>query len=166
MNWLEILEKLTWFGFASLGFAILFNVPPRTLPLIWIIGAVSGGVKLIVLGIGGEVITGSLAGATLAGFASIWAAHTKHAPPNVFAIPAVIPMVPGAFAYRMMLGLMKLARDAEQSGYSELLNQTVNNGLKTFFVLMALALGVSIPMLITRRDTAKDIRMPLLKEKK
>ena len=36
---LMILEKGIWFGFAALGFAILFNVPQRTLLIIWSIGA-------------------------------------------------------------------------------------------------------------------------------
>lgn len=166
MNTIDPLEKLIWFGFASVGFAVLFNVPLRTIPVIWFMGALCGGLKLLIIALGGEVILASLAGATLTGFISIWAAHTKHSPPMVFAIPAVIPLVPGVFAYHMMLGLMKLATTAEQEGYSDLLNHTISNGLKTLFVLMSLAIGVSIPMLITRRDTAKEIRMPTLRDRK
>jgi uncharacterized membrane protein YjjB (DUF3815 family) len=160
MDLLTSLEKLLWCASASFGFAILFNVPSRTLPLIFVMGAVCGGVRLIGIELGGQAILGSFMGAAVAGFISVWAAHTKHSPPLVFAIPAVIPMVPGAFAYRMMLGVMKLAGEVDHATYSLLVNETINNGLKTLFVLMALALGVSVPMLITRKETVKDIKLP------
>jgi uncharacterized membrane protein YjjB (DUF3815 family) len=68
-------------------------------------------------------------------------------------------MVPGAFAYRMMLGLIKLAGTAVTSTtYSQTLAETTSNGLKAMFILMALAVGVAIPMLISRKETIKKIR--------
>lgn len=165
MDILVAAEKLIWLGFASLGFAVLFNVPPRTLPLIWILGAVCGGFRLLVIELGFGFIQASFAGATLAGIISIWAAHAKHTPPFIFAIPAVIPMVPGAYAYRMMLGVIRLSGEVKPETYGELLHQTVNNGLNTLFILMSLALGVSLPMLIMRRDTVKEIKLPFSKGK-
>jgi uncharacterized membrane protein YjjB (DUF3815 family) len=68
-------------------------------------------------------------------------------------------MIPGAFAYRMMLGLMQLSGTAiSNETYLKTLAETTNNGLKTMFILMALAVGVAIPMLISRRETIKKIR--------
>jgi uncharacterized membrane protein YjjB (DUF3815 family) len=105
-----------------------------------------------------NVIVCSFSGAILIGFLSITFAHNKHAPPPVFAIPAVIPMVPGIFAYRMMLGLINLAGNIDQATYSHVLAETVHNGLIVMFILMSLATGVGIPMLIARKDSAKEIR--------
>lgn len=158
MEWLLILEKGIWFGCAALGFAILFNVPRRTLLPIFILGALGGLTKVILGHFGVNVIVGSLCGATLIGFISIYFAHYKHAPQPIFAIPAVIPMVPGVFAYRMMLGLINLASDLNPETYSQVLAQTMHNGLKVMFILISLATGVGIPMLITRKESAKDIR--------
>ena len=106
-----------------------------------------------------DIVISSFAGATLVGILSVSAAHNKHTPPLVFSIPAVIPMVPGAFAYRMMLGLIKLSGTAiTNETYSLTLGETASNGLKTLFILMALAVGVAIPMLISRKETIKRIR--------
>ena len=158
-EWYHFPEMGVWLGFAALGFAILFNVPQRALPFIWLLGALGGITKLLVLHFGGNIILASLAGATLVGFLSIPAAHSKHAPPLVFSIPAVIPMVPGAFAYRMMLGMIKLAGNTGTESYSDVLNSAVSNGLKTLFILLSLAAGVAIPMLITRKESAKEIKI-------
>ncbi len=161
MNWIAFLENGVWFGLAALGFAILFNVPVRTLKTIWILGAVGGITKLIFVHFGLGIIMGSFGGATLIGFLSIYAAHNKHSPPMIFAIPSVIPMVPGVFAYRMMLGLMKLAGDRVGDDYTQILSETLNNGLKVTFILMSLAFGVALPMLISRKESAKNLRLKI-----
>jgi len=159
IEFLLIFEKGIWFGFAALGFAVLFNVPQRALFIIWLIGAAGGLTKLLLMHYHTDIVISSFAGATLVGILSVSAAHNKHAPPLVFSIPAVIPMVPGAFAYRMMLGLIKLSGTAVTSEtYSLTLGETASNGLKTLFILMALAVGVAIPMLISRKETIKKIR--------
>jgi len=156
---LLLLEKGIWFGFAALGFAVLFNVPQRALIIIWLMGATGGLTKLLLMHMNTDIVLATFAGATLVGILSVSAAHNKHAPPLVFSIPAVIPMIPGAFAYRMMLGLIKLSGTATTSEtYSQTLGETASNGLKTLFILMALAVGVAIPMLISRKETIKKIR--------
>ena len=159
MEWFSFFEKGIWFGFAALGFAILFNVPPRTLLIIWLLAAVGGLTKLLMLHFDIGVVMASFGGASVIGILSIPAAHNKHAPPLVFAIPAVIPMVPGVFAYKMILGLIKLAGDPNTSLYPQILSETVNNALKVLFILMSLAVGVAIPMLITRKNSIKDIKI-------
>lgn len=154
-----ILEKGIWFGFAALGFAVLFNVPQRALLIVWLIGALGGLTKLILMQCTIGIVIATFAGASLVGILSVYAAHNKHAPPLVFSIPSVIPMIPGAFAYRMMLGLMQLSGTAvSNESYYQTLAVTTSNGLKTLFILMALAVGVAIPMLISRKETVKKIR--------
>lgn len=156
---LMILEKGIWFGFAALGFAVLFNVPQRALLIVWVIGAMGGLTKLLLMQCNIGIIIATFAGASLVGILSVYAAHNKHAPPLVFSIPSVIPMIPGAFAYRMMLGLIKLSGTAVSDElYYQTLAETTSNGLKTLFILMALSVGVAIPMLISRKETIKKIR--------
>lgn len=161
MNWIAYLENGIWFGLAAIGFAILFNVPNRTLKTIWIFGALGGLTKLILIQVGLGVVMGSFGGAALIGVLSISAAHRKHTPPMILAIPSVIPMVPGAFAYRMMIGLMKLSGDGVAENYNQILAETVNNGLKATFILMSLAFGVALPMFITRKQSAKNLRLKI-----
>jgi len=159
MDIFALVEKGFWAGFAALGFAILFNVPQRTLLIIWIMGALGGFTKFFLLGLEVNIAFASLVGASLIGILSVYAAHNKQAPPLVFSTPAVIPMVPGVFAYRMMLGCMELAGTSINSEtYMKTLVETTNNGLKAFFILVALSAGVAIPMLVTRKDSFKRIK--------
>ncbi|NJK94033.1 MAG: threonine/serine exporter [Bacteroidales bacterium] len=158
MEWLLLIEKGFWFGIGAIGFAILFNVPPRTIFIIWLLAALGGLAKLFLIFAGASALLASLAGATLIGILSIQAAHNKHAPPLVFSIPAVIPLVPGVYAYQAILGLIILAGNSSVINYNEVLASTVNNGLNAIFILMSLAVGVSAPMLLTRKSSAKHMK--------
>ncbi len=163
MEWILIFEKLIWFGFAAIGFAILFNVPVRALPWVFMMGAIGGISKVILMKLGIDIILATFIGATVIGILSVYAAHLKHCPPLIFSIPAVIPMVPGAFAYRMMLGFIQLSGKPD-GVYSKVLESTINNGLKTFFILLCLAAGVAFPMLITRKESVKEFRLRQFKK--
>ena len=159
MDWMLILTKSFWCGWGALGFGILFNVPPRTLFAIWIGGAIGGLLKFSMLQLTFGVVLASFGGALAVGFSSIPIAHIRHVPPMIFAIPSVIPLIPGVFAYRTMLGMMKLT-GAIGPDYDRIIAETVNNGSKTLFVIMSLAMGVAVPMHLMRKESAKNIRLP------
>ena len=158
IEWLLILEQGIWFGIAAIGFAVLFNVPFRALLPVFIMGALGGLTKTFILQFGVNVIVASFMGAALIGLLSIPFAHKKHAPPPIFAIPAVIPMVPGILTYRIMLGLINMAGTVNPATYTQIMSETVNYSLKVMLILMSLAGGVAIPMILTRKDSAKEIR--------
>jgi uncharacterized membrane protein YjjB (DUF3815 family) len=152
---LEIVTKSIWAGFAAIGFAILFNVPRRTIFAIWSLGAVGGLIKFSAMHFETGIVFASFLGATVIGFISIKMAHLRKSPPLVFSIPSVIPMVPGFFAYKMMLGLIALTTVENTDAYLQTLIETVNNGAKMMFVLISLGTGVAIPMLLTRKESIK-----------
>ena len=162
MDWLMILSKAFWCGWGALGFGILFNVPPRTLFAIWIGGAIGGLLKFSLLQLTAGVVLASFTGALAVGFSSIPIAHFRHVPPMIFAIPSVIPLIPGVFAYRFMLGLIKLTGNIGPD-YSRILSETVNNGSKTLFIIMSLAMGVAVPMHLMRKESVKNIRLRMKK---
>jgi len=160
MDLMLVLSKAFWCGWGAIGFGILFNVPPRTLFALWIGGAIGGFLKFTLLQLTVGVVFASFVGATAVGMLSIPIAHFRHVPPMIFAIPAVIPMIPGVFAYRTMLGLIKLT-GAIGPDYTTIMSDTVNNGVKTLFIIMSLALGVSVPMHVMRQESAKNIRLKI-----
>ena len=152
---IEILIKSFWAGIAAIGFAILFNVPRRTLFPIWCIGFLGGLIKFTAVNFEMGVVFASFLGAVAVGIVAIQMAHLKDSPPLVFSIPSVIPMIPGVFAYKFMLGMIALTSIENSDAYLQTLIDTVNNGAKMMFVLIALGTGVAIPMLLTRKESIK-----------
>ncbi len=155
MEILAIVLKSLAAGVAATGFAILFNVPQRTLLPIAVLGALGGLVKFGSMKLGTDIVPASFLSAIAIGIVSISMAHAKNSPPLVFYIPSVIPMVPGFFIYNMILGMMSLTRINDPDQYLQNLISTVNNGTKATFILISLGIGVAVPMLITRRESIK-----------
>jgi uncharacterized membrane protein YjjB (DUF3815 family) len=160
-EWLDIGLKSFGCGVAALGFGVLFNSPPRALVAI-ALGSLSAGlVKYTLMSFvtwNGEVIVTSFVASIVVGLLSLWVAHLRHVPPNIFSIPAVIPLVPGVYAYRTMLGLIGLAGEVGET-YPSVLSETVHNAVITFFVIIAIALGVAVPMHLMRKESVKNIRL-------
>jgi uncharacterized membrane protein YjjB (DUF3815 family) len=104
--------------------------------------------------VGGGIILASGLAASAIGFASIPLSHRRHVPPVVIGIPAVIPLIPGSFAYRTILGLIDFIYHTEV----DVLTGTVYNGLMTLFIILVLALGVTLPMLLFRIESIKTFR--------
>lgn len=156
---LTVFFKSIWCGGAALGFSILFNTPRRTLIAIWFGGFVAGMIKYgtMMAFPGTSIIMSSFLAALTVGFVSIPMAHLRHVPPVIFAIPSVIPLVPGIYAYRTMLGLMRLTR-TDIPNFSEVIETAVRNGVTTLFIVMVLALGVVMPMYLLRKESVKKIR--------
>lgn len=152
---LEIFIKGFWAGIAAIGFAVLFNVPRRTLFPIWCIGAMGGLIKFTAMNFETGIVFASFMGAVAVGIVAIQMAHLKDSPPLVFSIPSVIPMIPGVFAYKFMLGMIALTNIENADAYMQTLIETVNNGAKMMFVLIALGTGVAIPMLLNRKESVK-----------
>lgn len=157
METLLFLEKGIWLGLAAIGFAVLFNVPKRALGTIFVIAAFGGLLKFFMIEQGIGIVLAAFCGASLIGLVSVLAAHNRKAPPMIFAIPAVIPMIPGFFAYKAMVGIIEMISEKDSEVYTKLFFETVNNGLSALFVLIALSGGVAIPLLITRKQTIKRL---------
>lgn len=158
--WQEILLNACWCGVGAFGFAVLFNTPPRALLAIWCSGFIAGCVKFFIIdpAIGSGPILASLLAASAVGFVSIPIAHWRHVPPVTIAIPSVIPLVPGLFAYRTMLGLMKFISHTEV----EVLTRMAYNAAMTLFIILSIALGVTLPMLLFRIESVKNFGIRIL----
>ena len=85
-------------------------------------------------------------------------AHKIHQPPVVFSIPPVIPMIPGYFAYETILSIMNfLFTEGDASKRISLIDAIFTNGFTMFFVLISLTVGVSLPMLLLKKNTVKKL---------
>lgn len=155
----DLIEKILWSILVSIGFAALFNTPRRALWVAGLLGAVGFGIKVISLKylIPEQVIFASLFGASAVGLLGGYFAHRVHTPPIVFTIPAVINIIPGKYGYEFIIGIIKIVSFGKNSNVDfEYFLTVVNYGLKTGFIVLALAFGIIFPLLLFNTKTVKD----------
>ncbi|GBU12988.1 inner membrane protein [Enterobacterales bacterium] len=126
----------------ALGFAMVFNVPPRALRYCALLGALGHGSRMLIMSAGFNVEWASLLAAILVGVIGIYWSRWLLAHPKVFTVAAVIPMFPGISAYTAMISVVEISH----LGYSEVLMASViTNFLKASFIVGALSIGLSLP---------------------
>lgn len=155
MNFSTLLWPLAqdafWSAVASLGFAILFNVPARMLLGCLLCGAVGHAVRTLLMQAGLSIEGATLAGATAVGFLGELFARLWQAPVPIFTVSGVIPMVPGQFAYGAMISLIQFA-DSGPTADTVMLLEANFNAIKTMLILGAIAFGIAAPGLLFQRN--------------
>lgn len=145
------LTDALWSALAALGFAVLFNVPVRTLPGCMACGALGHMLRTLLATQGVSVELASLVGATAVGFVGTAFARRWETPAMVFTVSGAIPLVPGVFAFRAMLGVINLISAPDAQAGAAALYETGVNAARTGLILGALAVGIAAPTLLFHR---------------
>lgn len=131
------------------GFAVAFNVPARHLKFCAAGGAIAYLTKTALMYLGMQITWATFIAATAVSFYGVVWAKRHLAHPKVITVASIIPMIPGVYAYKTMIAIVELAN----GGYTEIMMRSaVDNGLKTVFILGAIAFGLAMPGLLIYRN--------------
>ena len=136
----------------AIGFAILFNLPPRLLLAVGCGGGLCVCIKFLLileLGFGPEI--GTLAGAMAVSIIAVKAIHWLHTPMQVLIVPAVIPLVPGVLIYRFLFAMINI-RDLTL----EQLLGAVQSGMDAALIILAIAIGATTPNIFAHRSFTRQ----------
>ncbi len=134
---------------AAAGFGVLFNARFRLLPWYAASGAVALAVRTCCLGLGWNLEGASFAAALTAGAAvHLLRAHTDISQ-NALDVVGCIPMVPGSFAAKAILGLYALTTN-HIADESQALVTAVEYSLRVAFTIGARGTGLAIRTLVPR----------------
>lgn len=117
----------------TLGFALLFQVNRRHLPLIFLGGALSWLFYLIAWEQGAGVFVSTLISAALICLWAEWMARVRKAPANIFLLTGIVPLLPGSALYYTMEGIV-----------SKNMSQIVRKGAETGYIAVGIAAGIII----------------------
>lgn len=144
----ELLLKMLLAAVPAVGFGMAFHVPPPILGHCAAGGAIGFGLRYLLLRTDMPIEWATLIAALVVSTLGIQVAQRLRAHPKVFTVAAMIPMVPGVSFFTALLAVIQI----HQKGFSpELLAIAVNSGLRTLFVVSALAIGLALPGLLFYR---------------
>ncbi len=156
-----LLTDALFSALAAIGFAVISSPPKRAVAVSALLSAVGHSFRYYLI----HVMDFDIASATffasfLIGSMSFLFANLIHCPNEVFTFPSLLPMIPGIYAYNMFLSLTKFIRSENISDNFALIESAVTNGMTAAFVLMALVLGVSLPVMLFHKASFKVTRAP------
>lgn len=145
---LELLRDMALAAVPAVGFAMVFNVPAKVLRYCAVGGAVGHGIRFLLLRAGVPIEWGTFIAAACVSLIGVWLAQRLRAHPKVFTVAAMIPMIPGVPFFTTLIALHELNR---QGFRQDLFATALSGGLRTFFIISAIAIGLAIPGLLFYR---------------
>lgn len=146
----DILSDALFAAMAGVGFGAISDPPVKAFPFIAILAAAGHACRYCLMTFAGiDISMGSLAGAAIIGFGSLWLGKKAVTPSTVLSIPALLPMIPGKFAYNAVFSqfmfMQNMGNPAEKIKYMDMF---FSNTITTCSVVFMLAAGATIPMFI------------------
>lgn len=135
---------------AGIGFGAISNTRQKTFLYIGILAAIGHSLRFCLLNYAKiDIATASFFGGIIIGFLSLPLGKMAKAPCTALYIPALLPMIPGKFAYSTIFSMIKFLQsmnnEAEKLIYME---KFFSNFLITMSVIFLLAVGAIIPTFI------------------
>jgi uncharacterized membrane protein YjjP (DUF1212 family) len=151
---LSVPEDALFSALAALGYLFLFNVPGRIAWACVVCGMASHTTRTLCMHLGVDVVSGTLIGALVVGFLAHGFARHFRTPAVAFAFPGVVAMIPGAFAFRVVIGGLQIVGAAAASA-TVLVTETLALALSCFLMVAAIAVGIAAPLVLTKKGPTK-----------
>lgn len=135
---------------AAVGFGAISDPPMRAFPRIALLAAVGHALRFTLMTyFSVDIATGSLCASLTIGFGSMLFTHRIHCPTTVMSIPALLPMIPGMYAYKSMFSIIMFFQKIDDAtAGTAYLDSALRNGMITVFVILMLAAGATLPILM------------------
>ena len=143
-----LIQKGGWAAVATVGFSVLFSVPKYALPYCALIGALGYALRTMLMTGGMGMVLATLGAALLIGVLATILAQRFAVSGTLFAVGPAIPLVPGSYAYKAVMGMVMAANASELEPHGELLLTALDNGLKATLTILFLSLGIALPGLV------------------
>ncbi len=140
---------------AGIGFGAISHPPKRAFLHIAILAAVGHALRFCLMNyVGMDIATGSFLAALTIGFGSLWLGSISHCPTTVLYIPALLPMIPGMYAYKTIFALVMSIQSLKVHELQEqYIQELLANDTVTGSVVFLLAFGTTIPSFIFSKIT-------------
>ncbi len=133
---------------ATLGFSVLFNVPKYALPYCALIGALAYVVRAGLMNGGIGIVLATLPAALVIGVLATTLAQRFAVSGVLFSASPAIPLVPGSYAYKAVMGLVMVADSPHLEHSGDLLLAAFDNGIKATLIILLLSFGIALPGLV------------------
>lgn len=148
----DIISDGLFAAIAAMGFGSISDPPMRAFPYIAILAAVGHATRYcLMIFLGVDIASASLIAAFIIGTGSVWFGRKVFCPMTALYIPALLPMVPGTYAYKTVFSLIMFLQEiSSPTQGSEYLQSMIYNASVSFSVIFMLAVGATVPVFLLR----------------
>ena len=142
MTLLAILSDGFFAAVAAVGFGAVSDPPMRAFPAIALLAAMGHALRFCLMDTGVDIASVAI------GIGSLLLGGRIHCPMTVLFIPALLPMIPGMYAYKTVFSMIMFMQNLDDPSAAGYLAAIVRNGFVTFSVIFMLAAGAAAPIFL------------------
>ena len=149
MTFLYILSKAVFASITALGFGLISNPPRRAIPAVLLtafLGYLTRATMIDVAGL--HIFITCFTSALVMGCCGLLFGRLTRTPATVIYIPALLPMIPGMYAYKAIFAIMSYMSHIELADKAIYMDQLVVNITYVIGILFSLAIGSIMPMFL------------------
>lgn len=146
---------------ASIGFAAISNPPRRAFLYCAVLAAVGHSVRYLLVSesyMGMHIVLSTTVAALVVGVLAVLLSPLVRMPAETCLFPALLPMIPGAYAYRAFGGLVMGLYDGSEGQFEHYFYLFASNGLTCLFILLGMVVGAVIPIFLLKNISFQATR--------
>lgn len=150
----SLLQDGLFAAMASVGFASISNPPRRAYPCCALLAAVGHALRYFLMNnhaIAVHIILASSIAAFVIGILAVRLALVAKCPAETCFFPALLPMIPGMYAYRTVEALVLCLCHADEATFMHYLYLFAYNGFTCSMIVLGMVIGANIPVFLMKR---------------
>lgn len=157
----EILQDAFFAAIAAIGFAAISRPPRRAYLYCALLAAVGHSLRYVLMLPGlleAHIVVATTLAAFVVGLLAVVTSPVARVPAETSLYPALLPMIPGIYAYKMFGGLAMCVFGKGQAEYDFYFYQFSYNAIMCTFILMGMVIGATIPIFMLKRISFQATR--------
>ena len=159
---LEIFEDGLFAAIAAIGFAAISRPPKRAYLFCALLAAAGHSLRFIIMSadVSGEshIIVATNLASFAVGALAVFFSPVAKVPAETCLFPALLPMIPGVYAYKSFGGVAMCLLSSGQAGYQYYFYQFSYNGMMCMFILVGMVLGATVPIFLFKKISFQATR--------
>lgn len=155
------MENGLFAAMAAIGFSSISHTPRRTYALCAIAAAVGHTFRFVLMhpdngDLG--IIEASALAAFVIGLIAVTLAPVVKVPAEACLFPALLPMIPGMYAYRTVEGLVACLTARDEVDFNHYFYLLCSNGMTCMFIVIGMVLGATLPIFMFKKISFQATR--------
>lgn len=158
----NVFEDGLFAAMAAIGFSSISNTPRRTYVVCALAAAVGHAVRFVLVspacGLSMNLVVASTVAAFVVGMIAVLLAPVVRCPAEVCLFPALLPMIPGMYAYHTIEALLMCLSHSGEEVFSHYMYLLSYNGLTCMFIVLGMAIGATVPIFMLKKISFQATR--------
>ncbi|MCM1093587.1 MAG: threonine/serine exporter family protein [Bacteroides sp.] len=158
---IQIFQDALFSAIAAIGFAAISNPPARAYIYCAVIAAVGHAGRFLLTTALPEplhIVPATLCAAFVVGLLAVFLSPLSRTPAETCLFPALLPMIPGIYAYKAFGGLAMCVLRQSEGAFDHYFPLFMQNGLMCMSLLLCLVIGGTIPIFIFKKVSFQATR--------